>query len=210
MRHAPAWVVVSAPAFGLAFGGSVADGALLLLLFSAAHTAESLLYARAIADVGHLSALLPHTALVCVGGDRADLRTVPVAQVRTGDVLLVRAGEMVRPRGPRDSVDRLCRLPACLDPRAVTAALVVGREDPPVEWCGAVVQETPLYPASPASCLGTIAGARRVRSDRHVDRGTCSANQLCARIGCATPLPVLFADFRRVGAVAGAFGRRHH
>ena len=73
------------------------DGALLLILFAASHTAEDMLYTRAVSDLKHLTELIPNTALLCVEGDRTNVKSVPLESVRKGDILLVKAGEIVRP-----------------------------------------------------------------------------------------------------------------
>ncbi|MBI2795290.1 MAG: cadmium-translocating P-type ATPase [Gemmatimonadetes bacterium] len=79
-------------AAGAAVLGAWAEGALLLFLFSMGHALEHYAMGRARNAIRALAELAPQTATVRRGG--AD-RAVPIGQVRSGDLVVVRPGERV-------------------------------------------------------------------------------------------------------------------
>ncbi|WP_408633440.1 heavy metal translocating P-type ATPase [Mycolicibacterium arenosum] len=76
-------------AAGAAALGEVAEGALLLFLFSVGHALEGYAMGRARRAIEALAELAPKTALVRRGGT-GDTVEVPVADVRVGDIVVVR------------------------------------------------------------------------------------------------------------------------
>lgn len=76
-------------AAGAAALGEVAEGALLLFLFSVGHALEGYAMGRARGAIEALAELAPKTALVRRGGT-GDTVEVPVAELRVGDVVVVR------------------------------------------------------------------------------------------------------------------------
>ncbi len=76
-------------AAGAAALGEVAEGALLLFLFSVGHALEGYAMGRARRAIEALAELAPKTALVRRGGT-GDTVEVPVAELRLGDVVVVR------------------------------------------------------------------------------------------------------------------------
>jgi cation transport ATPase len=80
----------------LAAMGAMADATLLLLLFAASHVAEERLYARATGDLTDVSARLPPTALVQRQPLPAPPVVTPLSDVRRGDRIVIKAGEVVR------------------------------------------------------------------------------------------------------------------
>jgi len=80
----------------LAAMGAMADATLLLLLFAASHAAEERLYARATGDLTDVSARLPPTALVQRQPPPAQPVVTPLSDVRRGDRIVIKAGEVVR------------------------------------------------------------------------------------------------------------------
>ncbi|BBY31508.1 heavy metal translocating P-type ATPase [Mycolicibacterium sediminis] len=76
-------------AAGAAALGEVAEGALLLFLFSVGHALEGYAMGRARRAIEALAELAPKTALVRRGGT-GDTVEVPVADLRVGDIVVVR------------------------------------------------------------------------------------------------------------------------
>ncbi|MCH9735275.1 MAG: heavy metal translocating P-type ATPase [Actinomycetia bacterium] len=76
-------------AAGAAALGEVAEGALLLFLFSVGHALEGYAMGRARRAIESLAELAPKTALVRRGG-RATAIEVPVTDLRVGDIVVVR------------------------------------------------------------------------------------------------------------------------
>lgn len=76
-------------AAGAAALGEVAEGALLLFLFSVGHALEGYAMGRARRAIEALAELAPKTALVRRGGT-GDIIEVPVADLRIGDIVVVR------------------------------------------------------------------------------------------------------------------------
>ncbi|MGW0163087.1 heavy metal translocating P-type ATPase [Mycobacterium sp. NPDC003323] len=76
-------------ATGAAALGEVAEGALLLFLFSVGHALEGYAMGRARSAIEALSELAPKTALVRRGGT-GDAIEIPVADLRVGDIVVVR------------------------------------------------------------------------------------------------------------------------
>ncbi|MGA5466759.1 heavy metal translocating P-type ATPase [Mycobacterium sp. NPDC050041] len=76
-------------AAGAAALGEVAEGALLLFLFSVGHALEGYAMGRARRAIEALAELAPKTALVRRGGT-GDTVEVPVADLRIGDIVVVR------------------------------------------------------------------------------------------------------------------------
>jgi len=79
-------------AVGAAILGAWAEGAFLLFLFSLAHALEHYALGRARNAIRALADLAPSTARVQRGGSEID---VPVEQVATGDIVVVRPGERI-------------------------------------------------------------------------------------------------------------------
>ncbi|MFI6520318.1 heavy metal translocating P-type ATPase [Spirillospora sp. NPDC050679] len=85
-------------AIGAAAIGQVLDGALLIVIFAASGALEAVATARTADAVSGLLDLAPETATRLVGADREE--RVPAADLRVGDLVLVRPGERV----PADGV----------------------------------------------------------------------------------------------------------
>ncbi len=85
-------VLMLAAAAGAAILGEWAEGAFLLFLFSLGHAGEHYALDRARDAVNALGKLMPKTARVKRNGDLIEL---PVAQVRIGDVVVVRPGDRI-------------------------------------------------------------------------------------------------------------------
>ncbi|OQW36240.1 MAG: ATPase [Nitrospira sp. SG-bin1] len=79
-------------AIGAATLGEWAEGALLLFLFSLGHALEQYAMGRAKRAIEALAELAPQTALVRRGGEIAE---VPVEQLRSGDVVVVKPNERI-------------------------------------------------------------------------------------------------------------------
>jgi Cd2+/Zn2+-exporting ATPase len=79
-------------AIGAAVLGAWAEGALLLFLFSLGHALEHYAMGRARNAIKALSGLAPQTATVRRNGVDA---AVPIAQVRNGDLVVIKPGERV-------------------------------------------------------------------------------------------------------------------
>lgn len=77
-------------AIGAAILGHWAEGALLLFLFSLGHALEHYAMGKARRAIKGLSELTPHEAVLRDGGE---LRTVPIEELKPGDVVLVKPGE---------------------------------------------------------------------------------------------------------------------
>lgn len=80
-------------ALGAAAIGQVLDGALLIVIFATSGALEAFATARTADSVRGLLDLAPATAARL--GDGGAEETVPTAQLRVGDVILVRPGERV-------------------------------------------------------------------------------------------------------------------
>ena len=85
-------------ATGAAALGEVAEGALLLFLFSVGHALEGYAMGRARRAIEALAELTPTTALVRRGGT-GETEDVPIAQVRVGDIVVVRPDTRVAADG---------------------------------------------------------------------------------------------------------------
>lgn len=79
-------------AIGAATLGEWAEGALLLFLFSLGHALEQYAMGRAKRAIEALAELAPQTALVRRGGEKEE---VPVEQLRSGDVVIVKPNERI-------------------------------------------------------------------------------------------------------------------
>ena len=79
-------------AVGAAALGQWREGAFLLFLFSLGHAAEHYALGRARSAISALAELAPQEALVVSGGQT---RSVPIAEVRAGDAVLIKPGERV-------------------------------------------------------------------------------------------------------------------
>jgi len=87
-------------AIGAAILGDWAEGAFLLFLFSLAHSLEHYALGRARASIRALADLAPPKALVKRG---EQIREVPVAEVKAGEVVLVRPGDRIAVDGRVES-----------------------------------------------------------------------------------------------------------
>jgi Cd2+/Zn2+-exporting ATPase len=100
-------VLMLAAAGGAAVLGEWAEGAFLLFLFSLGHAGEHYALDRARNAVNALGQLMPKTAQVRRGGQ---IVTLPVAQVRIGETVIVRPGDRVpvdgRVRSGQSAVDQ--------------------------------------------------------------------------------------------------------
>jgi Cd2+/Zn2+-exporting ATPase len=85
-------MLMSTAAFGAVLIGAPAEAAVVVFLFTAGELMEGLAAGRARTGIRALTALLPRTALL-VEGD--EVRPVPAASVRVGQVVLVRPGDRV-------------------------------------------------------------------------------------------------------------------
>ncbi|MES2178484.1 MAG: heavy metal translocating P-type ATPase [Gemmatimonadota bacterium] len=79
-------------ALGAAALGQWREGAFLLFLFSLGHAAEHYALGRARSAITALAELAPQEALVVSGGQT---RSVPIAEVKAGDAVLIKPGERV-------------------------------------------------------------------------------------------------------------------
>lgn len=79
-------------AAGAAALGQWREGAFLLFLFSLGHAAEHYALGRARSAISALAELAPQEATVVTGGTS---RQVPISEVRTGDIVLIKPGERV-------------------------------------------------------------------------------------------------------------------
>ena len=85
-------VLMLAAAAGAAILGEWAEGAFLLFLFSLGHAGEHYALDRARDAVNALGKLMPKTARVKRGDEIVE---IPVAQVRIGDIVVVRPGDRI-------------------------------------------------------------------------------------------------------------------
>ncbi|CAE8587611.1 unnamed protein product [Polarella glacialis] len=92
--------LMTVAAFASAVIGHLHEGALLLLLFALSESLENMLSMKARASLDALSQLSPETARrlsldAMTLADAGDSREVPASELRAGDKILVRAGEVV-------------------------------------------------------------------------------------------------------------------
>lgn len=91
-RHLDTDVLMLMAALGAAALGELAEGGLLLFLFSLGHVLEERALDRARSAIRSLAALTPATALVKRDGKEVEM---PIADIHLADVVVVRPGERV-------------------------------------------------------------------------------------------------------------------
>ena len=93
-------ILMLAAAAGAAILGNWAEGAFLLFLFALGHAGEHYALDRARNAIDALGELMPSVAMVKQG---EELKTVPVAELKLGDIVVVRPGDRVPVDGAVES-----------------------------------------------------------------------------------------------------------